>query len=349
MRRRSTRTRRSSLGGDQRQRRGRQPLDDAADGDERHGERQPGGRRDDQRGANGSSTLTLSGTQAQINAALASLSYQGTLNYTGPDTLTLTSSDTGSATDLDTVTITVNSVNDAPVITSDGGGAIATVNLTENQTAVTTITSTDVDGGVPTYSIVGGPDAVLFTLNGTTGALTFNAGPNFEAPVDAGANNVYNVTVQVADGNGGTDLQAFSIMVTDVNEALPPTTPPSLIPPSLVPQSPAPPSGGLPPAGSPAQPPIVVGLSLHSPLPNPASGALVPLDNSTGGATLPSTDTAGTSTPGGRNIPAPSVSLMREPRAYLEEKVVTLIPQAVKEMVLAEQAIQGADAAQRGL
>jgi hypothetical protein len=28
-------------------------------------------------GANGSSTLTLSGTQAQINAALASLSYQG--------------------------------------------------------------------------------------------------------------------------------------------------------------------------------------------------------------------------------------------------------------------------------
>src|SRR4030095_515470 len=30
-------------------------------------------------GANGSSTLTLSGTQAQINAALASLSYQGNL------------------------------------------------------------------------------------------------------------------------------------------------------------------------------------------------------------------------------------------------------------------------------
>ncbi len=181
-------------------------------------------------GANGTTTLTLAGTQTQINAALGTLAYQGALNYTGPDTLTLTSSDTGSATDLDTVTITVNSVNDAPVITSDGGGAIATVNLAENQTAVTTITSTDVDGGVPTYSIVGGPDAVLFTLNGTTGALTFNAGPNFEAPVDAGANNVYNVTVQVADGNGGTDLQAFSIMVTDVNEALPPTTPPSLDP-----------------------------------------------------------------------------------------------------------------------
>ena len=38
-------------------------------------------------GANGTATLTLSGTQAQINAALATLSYQGTLNYNGPDTL----------------------------------------------------------------------------------------------------------------------------------------------------------------------------------------------------------------------------------------------------------------------
>ena len=35
-------------------------------------------------GANGTTTLTLAGTQAQINAALGTLSYQGTLNYTGP-------------------------------------------------------------------------------------------------------------------------------------------------------------------------------------------------------------------------------------------------------------------------
>ena len=34
-------------------------------------------------GANGSSTLTSSGTQAQINAALASLSYQGNANFNG--------------------------------------------------------------------------------------------------------------------------------------------------------------------------------------------------------------------------------------------------------------------------
>src|SRR5438309_402634 len=66
-------------------------------------------------GANGTATLTLSGSQVDINATLASLSYQGTLNYNGPDTLTVTSRDSNAVTDTDTVNITVNPVNDAPV------------------------------------------------------------------------------------------------------------------------------------------------------------------------------------------------------------------------------------------
>ena len=37
--------------------------------------------------------------------------------------------------------------------------------------------------------------------------LTFVAAPNYEAPTDAGADNVYDVIVQVADG-GLTDTQA---------------------------------------------------------------------------------------------------------------------------------------------
>ena len=70
----------------------------------------------------------------------------------------------------------------------------------ENQTAVTTVTSTDVDGGAAAYSITGGADQALFTINARTGVLSFVAAPNFEVPTDAGANNVYDVTVQVADG-----------------------------------------------------------------------------------------------------------------------------------------------------
>src|SRR5437016_5157569 len=58
-------------------------------------------------GGNGTATLTLSGSQVDINATLASLSYQGTLNYNGPDTLTVTSRDSNAVTDVDTVAITV--------------------------------------------------------------------------------------------------------------------------------------------------------------------------------------------------------------------------------------------------
>ncbi|MGH9893008.1 MAG: cadherin domain-containing protein, partial [bacterium] len=83
---------------------------------------------------------------------------------------------------------------------------------------VTTVTSSDVDGGAPTYSIIGGADQGVFSINGATGALTFNTAPNFEAPADAGADNVYDVTVQVSDGNGGTAMQAIAVTVTNVNE-----------------------------------------------------------------------------------------------------------------------------------
>lgn len=44
-------------------------------------------------GLNGSDSFTLSGSQAQINAALASLTYQGVTNYNGTDSLTVVSND----------------------------------------------------------------------------------------------------------------------------------------------------------------------------------------------------------------------------------------------------------------
>ena len=54
---------------------------------------------------NNSATLTLSGTEAQINATLATLSYQGGLNFNGSDTLTVLSTDSSASTDTDTVNI----------------------------------------------------------------------------------------------------------------------------------------------------------------------------------------------------------------------------------------------------
>ena len=47
---------------------------------------------------NNSATLTLSGTEAQINATLATLSYQGGVNFNGSDTLTVLSTDSSAST-----------------------------------------------------------------------------------------------------------------------------------------------------------------------------------------------------------------------------------------------------------
>jgi VCBS repeat-containing protein len=179
----------------------------------------------------GTNVVTLIGTINQINSLLntdttSEVSFvDNTDTPVAMTTLTLAVNDGGNSgsggvkADSANVAINITAVNDVPLITSNGGAATATLSVTENQTAVTTVTSTDVDGGAPVYSILGGVDAALFSINAATGVLTFNTAPNFEIPTDAGANNIYDVIVQVADGNGGFDTQAIAVTVTNVNEA----------------------------------------------------------------------------------------------------------------------------------
>ena len=84
-----------------------------------------GGRRS-ARGANGTQHLDPQWDASRHQRDVRqSLSYQGTLNYNGPDTLTVTSTDGNSATDVDTVGITVTAVNDAPVNTVPGAQVVA--------------------------------------------------------------------------------------------------------------------------------------------------------------------------------------------------------------------------------
>src|SRR5450631_93919 len=125
----------------------------------------------------------------------------------------------GTLTDTQAIAVTVTNLNDnAPAITSNGAGATASVSVAENTTAVTTVTATDLDpGSTLTYSIVGGADAAKFTVDSSTGALSFASAPDYENPTDVGANNVYDVTVQVSDGTL-TDTQAIAVTVSDVAE-----------------------------------------------------------------------------------------------------------------------------------
>ncbi len=112
--------------------------------------------------------------------------------------------------------IATAALNADPVITSDGSGNSAVISVAENSTAVTTVTATDSDMPAQslTYSL-SGVDQAWFAIHPTTGVLTFATPPNYETPTDAGGNNVYNVTVQVSDGAGGSDTQDLAVTVTN--------------------------------------------------------------------------------------------------------------------------------------
>ncbi len=76
-------------------------------------------------------TMTFTGSLAAINTALDGLSFQPPLNATGSSTLTLTTDDQGNTgaggalSDTNTVPITINPVNDAPVIANLAGDTLA--------------------------------------------------------------------------------------------------------------------------------------------------------------------------------------------------------------------------------
>ena len=96
-----------------------------------------------------------------------------------------------------------------PTITSS-----ASFSAAENQTAIGTATANE----AVIWSILSGVDSATVNLVSGTGVLTFKTAPNFEAPIDNGANNVYNLTIRATDTAGNTTDQAIAITVTDVIE-----------------------------------------------------------------------------------------------------------------------------------
>jgi len=104
-----------------------------------------------------SGAVTVSGSQADIQATLANhFVYQGVVNFAGTDVLTVSSTDSAGASDVDMVVISVVGVNDSPVITSNGGGDFASVDVDEGVAFVTSVTASDADGDTLTFSVVGG-------------------------------------------------------------------------------------------------------------------------------------------------------------------------------------------------
>ena len=173
-------------------------------------------------------TWSKSGTDAAaftINSSTGALTFATTPDFETPTdsdgnnsyivVVTLTD---GSLSDSQTVTITITNTNEAPIITTNSSAATYAISQPEGQLSITTFTASDVDSGTVLSWAISGIDSATVSINSSTGALTFKAAPDYEAPIDNGTNNTYIFVVTVSDGTL-TDSQTVTVTILDINDA----------------------------------------------------------------------------------------------------------------------------------
>jgi uncharacterized repeat protein (TIGR01451 family) len=151
-------------------------------------------------------TLTLSGT--------TQFTYTPAANWYGTDVFTYTVKEASQLSDIGTITVTVASINDAPVITNSHP---VSVTMSEDGSPIPwnlTLYATDVESSGPalTWSVVTQP------ISGTATAIGSGSSKvvGFTPPDDFFGSAVF--TVAVTDGEL-TDTVAVSVTVTPVNDA----------------------------------------------------------------------------------------------------------------------------------
>ena len=108
--------------------------------------------------------------------------------------------------------------NNAPVF--DTASAFT---INEGETDITTLSASDADGDSVSYGKTSDGDSSYFTVNQTTGALSFTDAPDYESPGDSDTDNDYSVTVTATDGFNTTS-QVISVIVTNINDNIPQIT-----------------------------------------------------------------------------------------------------------------------------
>jgi Ca2+-binding RTX toxin-like protein len=91
--------------------------------------------------------------------------------------------------------------------------------VAENVRAAGQFAASDPNAGdSATFSLSGGADADQFTIDQTSGALSFETAPDFEAPADSDGDNVYELNVTATDTQGASTTAEVSVSVTNVSE-----------------------------------------------------------------------------------------------------------------------------------
>ena len=90
-----------------------------------------------------------------------------------------------------------------------------TQNSIENKNEILDIQASDAEGNPITFSIAGGSDAAHFNINAASGALSFNAAPDFESPADTDTDNIYEMLLELSDSSESDTFRVF-VKVSDV-------------------------------------------------------------------------------------------------------------------------------------
>ncbi|SCB30229.1 beta strand repeat-containing protein [Cupriavidus alkaliphilus] len=157
-------------------------------------------------------TMTFTGSDAAINAALDGLQFTGDKDYAGGASLQMQTSD-GAGTDTDSVAITLNPVNDAPVAAGD---VVYVSNNTSNiLIPVSALLGNDGD--------LDGLALSITALGGTSGAISnLRFAPdtnNSYILFDSGNAATGSFSYTVADGAGGTSTATVTVNVSSTNGA----------------------------------------------------------------------------------------------------------------------------------
>ena len=154
---------------------------------------------------------TLSNAAGQWDVASGDIRYDPALNYTGPASVTYVAIDNdNSASNIATVSVTINSVNDPPVI-----NPILPVTIDENTTAgPITLVVSDVE--TPIASLIFTPSTNNPTLVPLTG-IAFS-GNDVTITPQANQFGTADITIEVEDADGGTDSEILALTVTGVDD-----------------------------------------------------------------------------------------------------------------------------------
>ncbi len=159
--------------------------------------------------------LTLTAGESALNATIMALIDDMTAE--GDETITLTARHDDDTIGEETITIIDN---EAPVFIS-----AASFEVEEGLIVVGMVTAADANPQDEVmYSITGGADDALFTIDSSSGELSFTTAPNYENPTDADGDNAYMLTVAAIGGTGDralTTMQVITVEVLDADDSLP--------------------------------------------------------------------------------------------------------------------------------